>query len=558
MGGDEQTTWGGGRAVPGLWALLLIWTVTLRADAQPANQPLLHEFLAPDTKEDLALATTTASGELPAAIRTPSGTVTPPDLTREPSPGRIYHEHDAEDAAFRPDRDTRRPSVEHYDDPFSPTLTPFKRLSAYDAVRADYTLYVRGTEGSSGRRYRPVVVAADPSRGESSGEERFFGDMTVGLRAGRNVRIPTVGPDTRLLKLITVPEVPVTVWRDGADNWFIRGERSERVRLITELGIARDAFGSPFADVPWSALRSVPPQPPTHRRAFTRVAAAIGISKAMPPAEVVSQMVSYFRSFEPSEDSPQLHGDIYLDLALSKKGVCRHRAFAFLVTALNIGIPARFVANEAHAWVEVHDGRLWHRIDLGGAAANLEEQPHLDRPPHVPPPDPYAWPTGRDSGEDLAHRRREEALRELIGTPGPDGSGALGRSTTGPGDSAADPTPPDRTSAEGGSGTFDAPEEELPDSTVTVDTIDHDIFRGYPLHIQGRVQAEGRPCANLRVDVVVVVSQGQKERRVGSLSTDGEGVYDGAVVLPRDLPIGDHELLVTTAGDSACGPGQAW
>ena len=71
-------------------------------------------------------------------------------------------------------------------------------------------------------------------------------------------------------------------------------------------------------------------------------------------------MVAYFRSFEPSDDFPNDHGDIYLDLALSRKGVCRHRAFAFLVTALNIGVPTRFVANEAHAWVEVHDSRLWH------------------------------------------------------------------------------------------------------------------------------------------------------------------------------------------------------
>ena len=82
-------------------------------------------------------------------------------------------------------------------------------------------------------------------------------------------------------------------------------------------------------------------------------------------------MVGYFRSFAPSDDSPESEGDIYLDLALSKKGVCRHRAFAFLVTALNIGIPARFVHNEAHAWVEVRDDQRWHRIDLGGAALDL-------------------------------------------------------------------------------------------------------------------------------------------------------------------------------------------
>ena len=67
-----------------------------------------------------------------------------------------------------------------------------------------------------------------------------------------------------------------------------------------------------------------------------------------------------------SNEPPTGHDDVYLDLALSQRGVCRHRAFAFLVTALHLGIPTRMVVNEAHAWVEVSDGTLWHRIDLGG------------------------------------------------------------------------------------------------------------------------------------------------------------------------------------------------
>ncbi|MBW2525378.1 MAG: transglutaminase domain-containing protein [Deltaproteobacteria bacterium] len=535
----------------------MVWGIAQQAHAQPQREPVLHEYLAPDTKEDLALSTTTASGELPAAIRTPSGTVTPPDVDREPDPRRVYSEASSDESTLRPDRDTRRPEVEHYDDPFSPSLTPFKRLHGYDGVRPDYSMYVLGTTSSGTSRLRPVVVGRAADDDEQPGQEHFFGDMTVSVRAGRDVRIPTVGPDSRLLKLVTVPDLPITVWRDGADNWFVRAERSARIRLVTELAIARDTFGSPFADVPWSALRPLPPQPPSHRRAFARVAAEIGISRAMRPREALGRMVAYFRSFEPSNEFPNDHGDIYLDLALSRKGVCRHRSFAFLVTALNIGLPTRFVANEAHAWVEVHDSRLWHRIDLGGAAATLADQPHLDRPPHVPPPDPYPWPTGRDSGEDLAHREREAALRQLISSQGGDGTGATSRSTPSPVGSGP-PDEPERPGAHDGAGGAGETHEQLPESTVTVDTLDHDVFRGLPLHLKGRVRSKGRGCGNLRVDVVVLVGPARKERRVGSLSTDERGVYDGAVVLPRDLPTGDHELLVTTRGDRVCGPGQVW
>jgi hypothetical protein len=274
----------------------------------------------------------------------------------------------------------------------------------------------------------------------------------------------------------------------------------------------------------------------------------------MRPREAVSRMVAYFRSFEASDQPPQEHGDVYLDLALSRKGICRHRAFAFMVTALHLGIPTRFVNNEAHAWVEVNDGTLWHRIDLGGAATNLEQQRHPERPQHLPPPDPYAWPAGRDSGDELAQRTRQAALDELTRqssdpSPGanPDEPRAEPRPAPGP---SGEPAPP-------GAGSGAAPPPDRPTSVLSIDSLDHDVFRGLPLHVQGRVHAGNKSCAGVRVDVLVLVGSAKTERRIGSLSTDEQGIYDGAVVVPRDLPIGDHELAVATAGNAECGPGQA-
>jgi transglutaminase-like putative cysteine protease len=107
-------------------------------------------------------------------------------------------------------------------------------------------------------------------------------------------------------------------------------------------------------------------------RAAAEVAAHIGVSRAQAPREVVARLVAYFRSFVDSDEFPTDRDDVYLALALSKKGVCRHRAFAFLVTALGLGLPVRMIANEAHAWVEVNDGSLWRRIDLGGAGRALD------------------------------------------------------------------------------------------------------------------------------------------------------------------------------------------
>jgi hypothetical protein len=510
---------------------------------------ILHEFIPSDPGEDVSFAATTLEGDLPAAIQTPSGLATAPDPRKSPAADNVYGgstTDDGPDSTYEPDRDTRRPNVENYDDPFSPATAPFKRLRAYDWVDADYSLKVRD------KQLRAIAVGGAAGQGD----EPFYGDMSVDLIPGQPVRIPTVGPGARVLRLHVNPEVPVEVVRDGADNWFVRGQKRERVRLVVELAIARDTFGRDFADVDWgpldaietAKLGSAAAAPRLHDAAFREVAQAIGISRAMRPREAVRKLVEYFRSFAPSEEPPSGRGDIYLDLALSKKGVCRHRAFAFLVTAQGLGVPARMVVNEAHAWVEVNDSKLWHRVDLGGAAANLDNEPDPGRPAYLPPPDPYAWPSGRDSGQDLAERNRARAENG-----GPSGNGQPG------GDGGA-PGP-----ASNGGGSAPEPTSKLPESEVTVGAIDGDVRRGLPLHLQGSVQSGGAPCPHLRVDVLMVghVERGRSAAAtlaqgtpIGSLSTDERGRYDGAVVVPRDLSLGDYDLLVQTPGDARCGAGR--
>lgn len=559
-----------------LIAVALLAVVAASAQAE-ISQSVLHEFIPPDPGEDVTYSATTLEGDLPAAIQTPSGLAVAPDPRKSPAADHVYNgatTDDGPDSTYEPDRDTRRPRVENYDDPFSPATAPFKRLNAYDWVDADYSLHVR----DKGLQKMSVGGSA------ASGDEPFYGDMSVDLIPGQPVRIPTVGPGARILRMHDNPEIPLDVVHDGADNWFVRGSARARVRLVVELAIARDTFGREFADVDWAVLDAIEgnrsPQSATgaalpyprpalaggyrgagaagarlHEAAFNEVAQAVGISRAMRPREVVRKMVDYFRSFSPSEEPPSGRGDIYLDLALSKKGVCRHRAFAFLVTGIGIGIPTRMVVNEAHAWVEVYDGKLWHRIDLGGAAANLENDPDPNKPAYMPPPDPYAWPETRDSGQDLADRNRAQQQSGQAGGSDQAGDGGAGAPTTG--------TAPATTS--------DPPADpRTPESEVSVVAIDDDVHRGLPLHLKGQVQSAGVACPHLRVDVTLNT---RSERTghgpssapasvesagitVGSLSTDDQGRYDGAVVIPRDLTLGDYDLVVQTPGDARCGAGR--
>ena len=530
-----------------------------------AYDPVLHEFIPPDDGEDLAMSVTTADGDLPAAIDTPSGVVRAPETQRAPVRGEnAYHEGLSPHmpSVFRPDRDTRRPNMVRYDDPFSPSVAPYKRLRAYDSVGLDYGLRVRDT-----------ALGRVPVGGEARvGEEEFYGDMAVDFESATTVLIPSVGPGARILRLHTTPPAPIEVWRDGADNWYAKttGANRGRVRLVMQLAIGRAAFGGNFTMPAWENLRPVPPLPPMAARAFTKVEAALGLSRAIPPAETVRRLVSYFRSFAPSEDPPAGHRDIYLDLALSQKGVCRHRAFAFLVTALGLGISARVVTNEAHAWVEVEADGIWRRIDLGGAAGTIDEGSADGRPSHRPPPDTFGWPqSDSGSGSQAAERGRRASSNGQPGQPGNTSPGDAPGPTSAPNSGArVDPSraaSSDARSRESSGAaerglTDQAPErkgDDRPRPRVSVTSTDTVARHGGGVHVTGRVDVDGSGCGDVRVDVVLRRLDTGSKTPVGSLTTDPSGHFDGSIVLPMSLAVGEYGVTVSTPGDARCGPGSS-
>ncbi len=512
-------------------ALPALGVVVFLGLAMPAHgqSSLLHEFIPPDPNEDVSVGATTLDGNFPAALDTPSGPAAAPDPRKPPDPNNLYAADDSSDSTYEPDRDTRQPNIENYDDPFSPSTSPFKRLRAYDSVDADYTLKV-GVKATS---LLSVGGEAGPD------DEPFYGDFSVELVPDELVRIPSVGPGARVLKMHVSPTATVSLLRDGAENWFIRGTERKRVRVVMHLAIARATFGSEFRDPSWESLERHIPDFSHHDAQAQKVFDTIGVSRSMRPKEALSKLVAYYRAFQPSDDPPKIHNDIFLDLALSKKGVCRHRAFAFLITAIQLGLPARMVVNEAHAWVEVFDSVLWHRIDLGGAALNLDESSDPSRPQHQPPNDPFEWPDGarNNSGGALADRTNNGGGTSDPGEPDPNGP------------SATDPDP----GSDPGPGPAN---NDLPPSKLEVELVDKAIRRGATLKIKGTVSGKD-PCKNVRVDVRIKNAENENGRAIGSLSTDDDGKFEGSVVVPRDVATGDYELYVVTRGDKTCGAGRS-
>jgi hypothetical protein len=319
----------------------------------------------------------------------------------------------------------------------------------------------------------------------------------------------------------------------------------------------------------------VAPLPPNVATSAALVSQRIGINPKTLPRDVVSKLVTYFRSFQDSDDPPAGRADIYLDLALEKKGVCRHRSFAFLITALHNGIPTRMISNEAHAWVEVHDGRMWRRIDLGGAGRTLHD-PLSTNVSYEPPPDPFAWPQNSHAGDDLASQARRasgnppgassagtSASAAASGGGGASGSGGFGSSgSSGFGGASGFGGTSGGFGAPGSSGSLMGPNggrpagpDDRPPSTLSMNLAGQDAHRGAPLRIKGQVASEGEPCGHVPVEIVLH-SKTHGDIPIGLLATDERGNYDGALVLPPTVPLGDYEAHARTFGDQRCGRGQ--
>jgi hypothetical protein len=559
---------------PSRWLGLVALAVVATGGSAFAERsgPTLHEVIPADPKEDVAMGVA-LDGDLPAAINTPRGLVSAPDPAKPTGTGSTRYNAsppgDAPGSEFRPDKKTERPDVLPYDDPFTPSTAPFKRLSAFDSVKSDFTLEVADKHAS------PLNISAVPP--PQSTEETFYGDMVIDLAAGKKVRIPSVGPGTRILHAragIGTQDVRFTLYKDGAENWFIEGDTTARVRLVMQLAIQRAAFGGEFGNPTRAELRAVPPLPANVQASALVVQKKIGVSTKMPPRDVVSKLVTYFRAFQDSEEQPSNQGDIYLDLALSQKGVCRHRSFAFMVTALSLGIPTRVVMNEAHAWVEVNDGHMWRRIDLGGAGRMLHD-PLSQNLPYEPPPDPFAWPQGSTRGQDLGDRARTAqngSQPGQSGTPSGAGSASSPSGTGSSGGTFVDPTKSgtggSSSTATGGqnqsgtrlgSPTTPGAPDERPPSAISMSFGTQngaaDAHRGAPLQVRGQVTSDGEPCGHVTVEIVLTSRQAG-EIPVGVLATDDRGNYDGALVLPSTVPLGDYEAKARTLGDSRCGRGQ--
>jgi len=292
-------------------------------------------------------------------------------------------------SSARPDRATQREGTLHYAAVFDPSVVPFKRNRSLDGVGEDFSLRV-----SNGRMERVAPIGNRLERGR----EVFWGSVLLSGTTHQRIPIPSVSPEGRILTYQANPAQDITFERDLAGNFYATPALDGRLRLVFVTDAPGHWFGRSLPrDVGLDAVpRGLRPKvPKAVSREALEVARAIGIPRSADYAEALERLVAWFRAFEPG-DPPPVVGSVYRDIALGQKGICRHRSHAFVITAQALGIPAHYVFNEAHVFVEVWVPGAdpgWLRIDLGGGAEELDVHGGEGKSLHQPPGgDPFAKP----------------------------------------------------------------------------------------------------------------------------------------------------------------------
>lgn len=511
-------------------------------------------------------------------------------------PDEILRPRDAWDAPTRElDPNTRSPAGTslRYREVFTPSVSPFKRTQSFDAVDARGRLFVRDPV------LRPLRVGASRvAPGEAA--QRFTGDVFVEVSPDSPTPLPSVSAEPNVLAYRTSPEVPVAFFHDSAGNLYARGERTATVRLTYVLEAPERSFvpraipSVPVGEVAQRLGVRAPTVPAFLAGDAPAVLAHYGVRADSGLSYALERLTARLRAFRDADLPAAPSGSLYRALATGGVGACRHRAYAFALTMHALGVPARYVGNEAHAWVEVQlPDNGWTRIDLGGWDVPLTEESPNHREAFVPQqPDPFPRPaeyvngySTRDAHRGATRRIARDAAHDagapeaLPAAQDPDGdpTQATGAGTAASGASgASDPGGVQTAPGEVGGAQRERARVERPAddaetarrvrTTLRLQEVSSDgggegrgFVRGTLLRCVGDARDEDEhPVADLPIQIellrdgtaVAVERGGRRGTALGTTVTDPEGRFEARVLLPYELGAGSYELRVRTPGDA--------
>lgn len=426
---------------------------------------------------------------------------------------------------------------------FDPSVAPWKRGLVRDRVidvDGEPVLIV------SAAASRPVAVGGSPE----PDSVRFDADLEVILRSDVPISIPSVSPEMAILSVQTEPPIAVRFERDDADNFFVVASYDGVVRLRFDAAASATYFEGPPPGA--RPARAAAPFPDSLRPIADLVMQRIGIVPGTDPAIALTALRDWYGAFDAAElpDAARSRS-LWLDLTSMQLGVCRHRAMAFVAAANALGFEARYVHNEAHAFVEVRgEAGPWWRIDLGGAADGLDVLGRDGRPMPASqqgPASPYpqqasnsgASPGGSDAGQ------RDEADEAVDGSGGSRSGARTNTATTLASLSSPQPSVT-------GQATRVRSRIELALATSVT-------FVGEPLGVSGRIVAPGSASIGPQAITLWVGPADSTLRAaplipIGVIESDQRGVFEASVVIPSQLRVGDWGVYASWSGSDTLLP----
>jgi len=264
---------------------------------------------------------------------------------------------------YTPDRTQTLFGASSYTVVFQPSIVPFKRMQALDYVvlGPDQKTAVLTLRDATPSR----EVAIEPAAQNLPEHDVFNGDVVLDFTQEDKILLPNVAPHARVVRIHSYPKTSIRLLKDGADNLYAVADPrpTRRVHLTLVVAVPWSYFGGALDPVQTHVVQQMPAVLTAKLR---QAAALLGLKQGMRSDQVIIKLTEHFRGFE--ESSIERSDDDFVDLVRQRKGLCRQRAYAFVVLAQWLGLHARYVQNEAHVWVEVEQAPgMWRRIDLGGS-----------------------------------------------------------------------------------------------------------------------------------------------------------------------------------------------
>jgi transglutaminase-like putative cysteine protease len=593
-------------------AVLMAWP---HMSAAQSDGPILHEYVEPGELEPTGGTSTGSAGQgdaSPGGGAPPSGRSTqagpPPDLTLDRRSGEVirgpggpveegrqpYGPASPGGGATLLDDKTDTVDPLNYHATFDPSVYPYKRDVAQNLVAV-----------SGGGSYQMTTRRGQLQRvsvgGDAAGnQDTFWGTFLIRADAGALHPIPSVAPNQRVLEMHAEPSVSMQPLRDEAGNWYLRIDADGLVRVTMRVAAPHFYFEGGFnGDVSWSDFGDTAVELPERaRRVAGDVVETIGVSRQQAPGKVVRELVRYFRNFETRALSDEERaGDLYRTISTRQVGVCRHRSLAFVITARSLGIPVRYVSNEAHAFIEVWwPGGGWRRIDLGGAARDIAYRGSQSSSLHrrgsfedLPTPPRFDAALERASGQDgsdsgqsngdgASGEAASSASQQTTGsqddpsveadvgtggqTPSAENSTRSGGADAGQASpmqmqssGQTDPANSAGQNMEGEAASQDGSAGPNVPTRLTMAADRQTVLRGSSVELSGELRTQtGAPLPNRTVRILIG-SPGARTpdamRELTTVSTDADGQWKTTVAIPESTSIGRWSLVAQFPGDAS-------